>query len=144
MRRLILLLALVTAIAAPARAQSPHHFLVIHIDSGEAEMMIEALHNATSTIDTIQQRGGAIAVEIVANGRGTAMFIASLSPVRDEIVRIHAKYPNIVMSACGISFAHTEQALKEKLVLVPEARMVPSGAVRIMELQERRWSYLKP
>jgi len=30
------------------------------------------------------------------------------------------------------------------ITLVPEANLVPSGVIRLMELQESGWSYLKP
>jgi intracellular sulfur oxidation DsrE/DsrF family protein len=32
----------------------------------------------------------------------------------------------------------------KQLELVPEASMVPSGVVRMMELQEKGWSYVRP
>lgn len=139
----ILLCALfVPALTAPAQARQ--HRLLIHVDSSQAEIMTEALHNATNAIDVERKRGEATRVEIVANGLGTAMFIDDLSPVKDEIRRVHAAYPQIVLSACGISLAHTEDSMKRHLTVVLEARVVPSGAVRIMELEEQGWSYLKP
>jgi hypothetical protein len=30
------------------------------------------------------------------------------------------------------------------ITIVPEASLVPSGAIRLLELQENGWSYLKP
>ena len=144
MRPLSLMLGILFALASSARAQDAQHHLVIHIDSGDQQMMVEALHNATNVIDTIRTRGESVAVEIVANGLGTALFIEGLSPVKDEVRRIHAAYPDVVMSACAISLAHTETAMQRKLTVMSEAHVVPSGAVRIMELEEQHWAYLKP
>ena len=144
MRALTLMLGILFALVSPARAQDARHRLLIHVDSPDQEVMVEALHNATNAIDTIRKQGGSVAVEIVANGRGTAMFIEGLSPVKDEVRRIHAAYPGVVMSACAISLAHTETAMQRKLTVMGEARVVPSGAVRIMELEEQHWAYLKP
>lgn len=144
MRALALLLGFLFALGGPAGAQAISHRMVIHVDSPDQEVMVEALHNATNAIDTIRAQGGTVTIEIVANGRGTTMFVERLSPVRDEVRRIHAAYPDLVMSACAISLAHTEAAMKQKLTVLAEARVVPSGAVRIMELQEQHWSYLKP
>jgi intracellular sulfur oxidation DsrE/DsrF family protein len=144
MRALTLVLGILLALAPPARAQEARHRMLIHVDSADQQVMVEALHNATNVIDTIHKRGGTVAVEIVANGAGTAMFIETLSPVKDEVRRIHAAYPDVVMSACAISLAHTEAAMQRKLAVLPEAQVVPSGAVRIMELEEQRWTYLKP
>jgi intracellular sulfur oxidation DsrE/DsrF family protein len=144
MRALTFVLGMLAALAAPACAQDARHRLLIHVDSPDREVMVEALHNATNTIDTIRKRAGSVAVEIVANGAGTAMFVEELSPVTDEVRRIHGTYPGVVMSACAISLAHIEAEMKRKLTVIGEALVVPSGAVRIMELEEQRWAYLKP
>jgi intracellular sulfur oxidation DsrE/DsrF family protein len=150
MRALILRAGLLIAVASlitfasPTRAADARHHLLVHVDSPDPDVMVEALHNATNAIDTVRKRGSTVAVEIVANGRGTVMFVETLSPVTDEIRRIHAAYPDLVMSACAISLSHIEAARKEKLTVMPDARIVPSGAVRIMELEERHWAYLKP
>jgi intracellular sulfur oxidation DsrE/DsrF family protein len=144
MRTLLLLACILLMPGSRVSAQTAQHRMVIHVDSPDASIMNEALHNAANTIDTIRQQGGTVGIEIVANGPGTAMFIDGLSPVLDEVRRIHAAYPDVVMSACGISLAHTVAELKKPLTVLPEARVVPSGAVRIMELQEQGWAYLKP
>ena len=144
MRTLTLMLAILLAAASPGHAQDAPHHLLIHVDSPDTKVMVEALRNAANTIDTIHKQGGTVAIEIVANGLGTSMFIDALSPVKPEIKSFHAAYPEVVLSACGISLAHTEAAMKMRLTVMPEARVVPSGAVRIMELEEQHWAYLKP
>lgn len=144
MRTLALLLAILLATAFCAHAQNASHHLVIQVDSADSEVMVDALHNATNVVDTVKKQNGMAAVEIVANGPGTSMFINELSPVPNEVRRVHAAYPDVVMSVCGISLAHTEAVAKRKLTVMPEARVVPSGAVRIMELEEQHWAYLKP
>jgi hypothetical protein len=106
--------------------------------------MTEALHNAANLIETLRKEASTVGIEIVANGPGISMFIDSMSPVKDEVRRIHAAYPDVVMSACAVSLAHTEDAMKKTLTVLPEARIIPSGAVRIMELEEQHWAYLKP
>jgi uncharacterized protein len=144
MRPVTRVLCALLLVALPAAARANEHRLVIHVDSDRAEVMTEALHNATNVIGVEGKHGEPARIEIVANGPGIAMLIGELSPVKDEIRRLHAAHPQIVLSACGISLAHTEQAMKRHLSVVPEARVVPSGAVRIMELEERGWAYLKP
>ncbi len=114
MRALTLLVNILLATAFSAHAQNAPHHLLIHVDSADTETMVEALHNATNVIDTVRKQGGTVAIEIVANGPGTSMFIEELSPVKNEVRRVHAAYPDVVMSACGISLAHTEAAAKKK------------------------------
>lgn len=36
------------------------------------------------------------------------------------------------------------KAENKEIALVSEAKVVKSGVVRVMELQERGWSYVKP
>lgn len=144
MRALTLMLGILLAAASPGRAQDAPHRMLIHVDSPDADVMTETLHNAANTIDTIRKQRGTVAIEIVANGPRTSMFIDALSPVKPEVQRLHAAYPEVVMSACGISLAHTEASMKKQLTVMPEARVVPSGVVRIMELEEQHWAYLKP
>ena len=36
------------------------------------------------------------------------------------------------------------KAEKKEIPLIPEATVVKSGVVRVMELQEQGWAYVKP
>lgn len=135
---------ILVALAVPIHAQTTPRQLVIHVDSPDAEVMTEALHNAANVIETERKAGENVAIEIVANGPGSSIFISELTPVADAVRSLHTTYPGIVMSLCQISFAHTEAATKKTLTVMPEARLVPSGAVRIMDLEQRHWAYLKP
>jgi intracellular sulfur oxidation DsrE/DsrF family protein len=36
------------------------------------------------------------------------------------------------------------KAENKEIPLIPEAKVVKSGVVRVMELQERGWTYVKP
>lgn len=142
--RLVLTMALILAVPALAWAQGQTHRLVIHVNAPEREIMIEALHNATNVIDHYRSEGDTVAIEIVANGRGVTMFAKDLSPVAKEIADIHTKYKQIIFDACAISLSHTSEALNRKLEVLPPAHLVPSGAVRILELEEQHYAYLKP
>ena len=64
----------------PAHTQGTQHHLLIHVDSADRDVMVESLHNAANVIDTVHREGGTVAIEIVANGPGTSMFIDELSP----------------------------------------------------------------
>lgn len=143
MRRL-LMIAVLLAVPCMAWAQGQTHRVVIHVDDPSREIMMEALHNATNLIDHYRSEHDTTAVEIVANGRGVTMFAKDLSPVAKEIAGIHAKYPEITFDACAIALTHTSEALNRKLEVLPPAHLVPSGAVRIVELEEQHYAYLKP
>ena len=137
--------ALILSTLAPlaSAAEAPHR-MVIHVNSPTRETMVEALNNAANVIEYFRARGSAAAIEIVANGRGVTMFAAGMSPVAGDVAAFHARYPDAVFDACANSLAAVGKALSRKLEVLPEARAVPSGAARILELEEQHWGYLKP
>jgi intracellular sulfur oxidation DsrE/DsrF family protein len=143
-RRLALLAAMLLA-PAVARADPAPHRMVIHVDSPTKEVMIEALHNASNVIDYYRARAGSAKIEIVANGRGVTMFVNGMSPVGAEVADYSKRYQNdIAFDACAISLAKTGQALGRKLQVMAQAQLVPSGAVKILELEEQHYGYMKP
>jgi len=51
---------------------------------------------------------------------------------------------NIVFSACGNTKAKMEKKSGKDVQLVEGVRVVQAGVLRIMELQEAGWSYVRP
>lgn len=142
--RRLLTIAAVLAVPCLAWAQGQTHRVVIHVNDPSREIMMEGLHNATNLIDHYRTAGDTATIEIVANGRGVTMFAKDLSPVAKDLAEVHAKYPQITFDACAIALSHTSEALNRKLEVLPPAHLVPSGAVRIVELEEQHYAYLKP
>ena len=85
-------------------------------------------------------------VEIVAYGPGLHMLREDTSPVKDRIKQLKdVSFPsNITFSACN----HTKQGMEKReghpIVIISQASIVPAGVVRIMELEEQGWSYVRP
>ena len=52
--------------------------------------------------------------------------------------------PSITFRACGNTQENMAKAENKKIPLVSQATVVKSGVVRVMELQEQGWSYLRP
>jgi len=105
-----------------------------------------ALNNATNVLDYYRKKGEEADVEIVAFGPGLHMLRKDTTPVAD---RIHAMnelaFPSkIRFAACGVTREGMEKKEGKPLELLPEASMVPSGVVHMMELQEKGWSYVRP
>jgi len=87
-----------------------------------------------------------VQIELVAYGPGLNMFRDDTSPVKDRLKQISALgFPSrIKFSACNITKEWMEKREGHPIAIVPEASLGPSGAFRLLELQERGWSYLKP
>jgi len=52
--------------------------------------------------------------------------------------------PQLAFSACGNTRENMMRVEAKDIPLIPQARVVKAGAVRLMELQEQGWSYLRP
>jgi uncharacterized protein len=136
------LFAMTRARTEPAK---PHR-LVIHIDQNDAEVMNLALNNARNVLDYFRDRNEDIDIEIVTYGPGLHMLRDDTSPVKDRIKQLaDVSFPSkIVFSACNITKAAMEKREGHSIAMVPQARLVPAGVVRIMELQEQGYGYVKP
>jgi hypothetical protein len=74
------------------------------------------------------------------------MLRADTSPVRDRIKQLKdMAFPGKVQfSACNNTKQGMEKAEGHAISIVPDASIVPSGVVHLMELQEQGWSYVRP
>jgi intracellular sulfur oxidation DsrE/DsrF family protein len=128
---------------ASAQAEKPHR-LVMHIDQDDAALMNMALNNANNVIDYYEKRGEKVAIEFVAYAKGLNMLRNDASPVKDKIKSLRERLAGVVFSACRNSIDRVEKDEGKPVTLIPEATVVPSGVVRLMELQEQGWSYVRP
>ena len=138
---------LLVAAACPGFADGAKaHRVAIQVDQNDPAVMNLALNNATNIMETYKSKGEEVEIELVAYGPGLNMFRDDTSPVKDRLKQISAlSFPSrIKFSACNITKQGMEKHEGHPIAIVPEASLVPSGAIRLMELQESGWSYLKP
>jgi hypothetical protein len=142
---LVLAAAALRGSGAQAEAPRPHR-MAFHVGSGDPMMMNVALHNIAAAAEYYVARKEAVAIELVANGPGYAMLRADTSPVKPLLAEIHARFPFVIFSACQNSrnaVAKAAGKAPEDIQEVPEATDVPAGVVRLSELQEQGWSYIR-
>ena len=106
--------------------------------------MTLALNNAANVDQYYSDKGEPVEIEIVTFGPGLHMLRDDTSPVKDRIKSMAESRPSISFKACGNTQAGMEKAENKKITLVPQATVVKPGVVRVMELQEQGWSYVKP
>jgi len=135
---------LAVAIGQPALAQGKTHHLAIHVDENDEAKMNIVLNNAGNLIKYYQEKGEAVEVEIVAHGPGLHMLREDTSPVKTRIAAMALEFGNMEFSACGNTMKGMAKKEGKPVQLISEAREVPAGVVRLMELQEQGWSYVKP
>jgi uncharacterized protein len=131
--------------ASPAANSKPHH-IAIQIDQNDPQIMNLVLNNATNVIEYYRNKNEQVDIDIVAYGPGLHMLRADTSPVQDRVKRLKDMvFPGkIQFSACNNTRQGMEKAEGHAIPIIPDATVVPSGVVHLMELQEQGWSYVRP
>jgi intracellular sulfur oxidation DsrE/DsrF family protein len=132
--------------AAGAIEKSPetNHKLALHVDVNDPEVMKLALNNARNAHELYTEWGENVAIEIVAYSQGFHMLREDTSPVKEEIKALRAKVPQVAFGACNNTKKGMEKREGKTIALIPEATLVPAGVVRLVELQELGYKYVKP
>ena len=122
------------------------HRLLIQVDQNDPALMNLALNNATNVIEHYRAKGEEVNVDVVTYGPGLHMLRADTSPVQDRIKNLKdLAFPSkIQFSACNNTKEGMEKKEGHPINVLSEATIVPSGVVRLMELQEKGWSYVRP
>jgi hypothetical protein len=141
--RQLALAGLFVLAATPAALAEPHR-IVLHIDQNDPQVMNMTLNNVENLTRYYHDQGEDVVAEIVAYGPGLTMLIPDKSPVADRIATMALEMEDLKFSACG----NTRRAMSEKagheVQLLDEAQEVPSGVVRLVELQEQGYAYVRP
>lgn len=153
---MLLSVACVTVTTAPTNAGTatgPHsprvaakagHRIVYQISGNDPQAMQHALSSVDNAIKLYRARGEAVTVEIVANGGGVHMMRADTTPVAPMLRYIRETYPDLVLTACGTTKTIMEKNEGKAVTLLEGVRVVPAGIVRVVELQEQGYAYVKP
>ena len=120
------------------------HRLILQVNTNEPAMMNLALNNATNVEQYYKDLGEKVEIEIVTFGAGLHMLRDDTSPVKDRIKAIAEKMPSISFRACGNTQENMGKAENKEIPLISQATLVKSGVVRVMELQEQGWTYVRP
>jgi len=120
------------------------HRLVLQVNTNEPAVMNLALNNAVNVEQHYKGIGEPVQIEIVTFGPGLNMLRDDTSPVKERIKSLAATSRSISFSACDNTRANMSRVEQKEIPLVSQATVVSSGVVRIMELQEQGWSYVRP
>ncbi|MBI1219752.1 MAG: hypothetical protein GC186_14515 [Rhodobacteraceae bacterium] len=144
MTRLLISLAAIVATTGAALAQGKTHHIAFQVDQNDPAVMNLALNNVENLVSYYKSQGDTAVIEVVAYGPGLTMYVKDKSPVADRISVIGMEDPDVTFSACGNTLKAMEKKLGATVPLVDEAKVVPAGVVRLTELQEQGYSYIKP
>lgn len=127
-----------------AFAENAAHKIAIHVDQNNPQVMNMALNNAKNVASYYEAKGETIQIELVAYGPGLMMLRDDKSPVKDRISTMALEIPNLTFSACNNTIKGMTKKEGHEIKIISEARVVPSGVVRLTELQENGYTYVRP
>lgn len=140
-------LALSVVVTGVGRAEASHtpdnpkkHKVFFHLNESDPKKATAVLTNVQNLVDTVGWKN-IEALELVVHGPGLRPFIArAIDPdVKGRVEMLLTG--GMTMGACQITMKR--QSIKpEDLIdgLVP----IPSGVVRVMELEEKGYAYIRP
>jgi uncharacterized protein len=130
--------------ATQAPAEQKEHRLILQVNTNDAAAMNLALNNATNVTEYYKEAGQKVKIEVIAFGPGLHMLRDDTSPVKAQIETMALSTPEVSFKACGNTQQNMRKAENKDIKLIPQAQVVPSGVVRVMQLEEQGWSYVKP
>ena len=128
-----------------AGADPAKHRAVLQITENDPEVMNRVLNNAKNVLKFYGEKHEDAEVEIVAYGPGLHMLRDDTSPVKQQIKEIvDANGSKVAFAACNNTKQGMEKREGHPITIIPQATLVPAGVVRVMELEEQGYSYVKP
>lgn len=147
-RRALFLTSLPLALAAlPALAAGKAHRLALQISDDTPEKMNAVLNVAANVARYYAQKGEEVEIRIVAFNAGLNMLRTDRSPVLGRLKSMSESFPDLRFEACANTregMARQEGKKPDEIPLFAGAKVVPSGAVELMELNEQGWTVLRP
>jgi len=122
LRRISMMIGLLLVTATMAFADAKTHRIAFHVDESDPKVIIE----------------------LVAYGPGLNMFVKGKSPVEDRISVMSMSIDDLKFSACGNTHRKMSEKAGKDVALIDGVGMAPSGVVRLVELQEQGYAYVRP
>ena len=89
-------------------------------------------------------KGEKVIIELVAYGPGVNMFVKGKSPFEDRISVMTMSINALTFSAYGNTHRKISEKAGKDVALIDGVGMAPSGVVRLVELQEQGYAYVRP
>jgi intracellular sulfur oxidation DsrE/DsrF family protein len=130
--------------AQPSTAKSKDHRLILQVNTNDPAAMNLALNNAMNVTQYYKDLREKVKIEVITFGPGLHMLREDTSPVKARIESMALSTPEVSFKACGNTQENMRKAENKDIPIIPQAQVVKSGVVRVMELEEQGWTYVKP
>jgi hypothetical protein len=125
-------------------AKSKEHRLILQVNTNDSAAMNLALNNAMNVTQYYKEIGERVKIEVVTFGPGLHMLRDDTSPVKARIETMALSAPEVSFKACGNTQENMHKAENKDIPIIPQAQVVKSGVVHVMQLEEQGWTYVKP
>ena len=132
------------ALAAEAPPEKKEHHLILQVNTNDPAAMNLALNNAVNVTQYYKEIGENVKIEVVTFGPGLHMLRDDTSPVKARIETMAMGTPEVSFKACGNTQENMHKAENKDIPIIPQAEVVKSGVIHIMQLEEQGWTYVKP
>jgi len=125
-------------LSGAAGMSQDQHRVVMHLNSGDENVQRGVLNNIRHLYQEVGRER--LRVELVAHGAGLTLLTKKGSTLATELAQLKSAY-DVEFTACS----NTMKAMK--LIrddLVEQVDRTVPAMVRLMELQEQGWAYIKP
>ncbi|MDQ2092229.1 DsrE family protein [Marimonas arenosa] len=120
------------------------HRIAIQVSDNNPGTFQKALNNAANMSKFFLARGEDYEIEIVAYNAGLHLLRSDTSPVADRVKNFSQSVPNVTFSACGNTIKGMTKKDGKEPQLVENARVVPGGVIRLMELSDQGYFMIRP
>ncbi|MHB8347448.1 MAG: hypothetical protein ACYDHM_09750 [Acidiferrobacterales bacterium] len=131
-----------TQVASATTVGNQEIRVLFHLNSGNPAHMKEVLNETESLLNLYQRKHQKARVEVITNGNGLNLLLASRSPYPARVKWMLKKYKNLQFAAC----LNTLDRLGGEGVptkLLPGTTVINSGVAQIIRLQRKGWIYVQ-
>ena len=133
-----LLSASVAGLSGAAETSRDPHRVVMHLNSGDEKVQRGVLNNIRNLYQGVGREH--VLVELVVHGAGLMLLTKKDSTLAPELAQLKMAY-DVEFTACSNTMK--AQGLTRVDLLDQVDRTAPA-MIRLMELQEQGWVYIKP
>lgn len=126
------------------RAANDGHKLALQISDNDKDKMNAVLNVAANVSRYYSDKGEEVEIEIVAFNAGLHMLRNDTSPVTARLKSFAQGMPNVKFQACGNTLEGMTRKEGKTPPLVSNIKIVPAGVVRLIELNEKGWTLVRP
>ena len=127
--------------SATSYAKDVEHRIVFQVSSGDPVTQNLVLNNVANVTKGLGP--GNVTVEVVAYGPGLSILTAKNKKAAARVQGM-AMNDDITFSACHNTMLAIKKKTGHEPKLTKGVKIVPGGVVRIMQLQEQGWTYIRP